>query len=222
MNFDSPKKIVFFGDSVTEGCFELFPTSYGFDTVRRPEKAYASLTTCALKEKYGGENIIAVNAGRSGDSSKNGLERIGRDVLSHKPDIVTVAFGLNDVFRSGYFEKNINEILRKVTASGAKAVLVTPNMMNTYIHKETPPSALKVAGKTVAAQTDGTLDGIYLQSLSAAERFGAKVCDVYLFWKNLYSQGVDTTELLVNRINHPCEKMHIKTAELLLRTIESL
>lgn len=219
MNFESHKTIVFFGDSVTEGCFELFPTSYGFDTVRRPEKAYASLTACALKEKYG-ENIIAVNAGRSGDSSKNGLERIERDVLSHKPDIVTVAFGLNDVFRPEYFEKNINEILEKVTASGAKAVLITPNMMNTYIHAETPPSAMKVAQKTMAAQTDGTLDRIYLQSLSAAGCFGAKVCDVYLFWKNLYSQGVDTTELLINRINHPCEKMHIKTAEMLLRTIE--
>lgn len=221
MDFNSQKKIVFFGDSVTEGCFELYPTSYGFDTVRHPDKAYPSLVTRTLKEKYG-ENIISVNAGRSGDSSKNGLERTERDVLSQKPDIVTIAFGLNDIFRPEHFEKSINGILEKITASGAKTVLVTPNMLNTYIHEETLPSALKVARTAMAAQTDGTLEQIYLQSLSAAKRFGTEVCDVYLFWKNLYSQGVDITSLLVNKINHPCEKMHIKTAEMLLQTIEKL
>ncbi len=221
MDLNSPKKIVFFGDSVTEGCFELYPTSYGFDTVRHPDKAYPSLVTHVLKEKYG-ENIISINAGLSGDSSKNGLERTERDVLSHKPDIVTIAFGLNDIFRPEHFEKSINGILKKITASGAKAVLVTPNMLNTYIHEETLPSALKVARTAMAAQTDGTLDQIYLQSLFAAKHFGAEVCDVYLFWKNLYFQGVDITSLLVNKINHPCEKMHIKTAEMLLQTIEKL
>lgn len=221
MDLNSPKKIVFFGDSVTEGCFELYPTSYGFDTVRHPGKAYPSLVTHVLKEKYG-ENIISINAGRSGDSSKNGLERTERDVLSHKPDIVTIAFGLNDIFHPEHFEKSINGILEKITASGAKAVLVTPNMLNTYIHEKTLPSALKVARTAMAAQTDGTLDQIYLQSLSAAKHFGAEVCDVYLFWKNLYFQGVDITSLLVNKINHPCEKMHIKTAGMLLQTIEKL
>lgn len=63
----------FFGDSVTEGCFELYPTSYGFDTVRHPDKAYPSLVTHVLKEKYG-ENIISINAGLSGDSSKTDLK----------------------------------------------------------------------------------------------------------------------------------------------------
>ena len=58
MNFETPKKIVFFGDSVTEGCFELYPASYGFDTVRRPEKAYPAIVTRALKEKYGENAVI--------------------------------------------------------------------------------------------------------------------------------------------------------------------
>ena len=69
MNFETPKKTVFFGDSVTEGCFELYPTDYGFDTVRRPENAYPAIVTRALKEKYG-ENAVTVNAGRSGDVFK--------------------------------------------------------------------------------------------------------------------------------------------------------
>lgn len=221
MNFETPKKIVFFGDSVTEGCFELYPASYGFDTVRRPEKAYPSLVTESLKRKYG-ENVVAINAGRSGDNAKRGLARVETDVLSQKPDVVTVAFGLNDIFRPAEFEKNYEEILRKISSSGAGTIVITPNMLCTYIHPEILPEAMKVAVSAAKAQTDGTLDSIHLLSVSLAEKYGAAVCDVYLYWKNLYSQGADTTVLLANFINHPSPQMHKETARLLLETIESI
>lgn len=221
MNFETPKKIVFFGDSVTEGCFELYPASYGFDTVRRPENAYPSLVTEALKRKYG-DNVIAINAGKSGDNAKRGLARIEADVLSQKPDLVTVAFGLNDIFRPAEFEKNYEEILRKISSSGARTIVITPNMLCTYIHPEILPEAMKVAVSAVRAQTDGTLDSIHFLSVSLAEKYGATVCDVYLYWKNLYSQGADTTAMLANFINHPSPQMHEETSRLLLETIESI
>lgn len=221
MNFETPKKIVFFGDSVTEGCFELYPASYGFDTVRRHENAYPSLVTEALKRKYG-DNVIAINAGKSGDNAKRGLARIEADVLSQKPDLVTVAFGLNDIFRPAEFEKNYEEILRKISSSGAKTIVITPNMLCTYIHPEILPEAMKVAVSAVRAQTDGTLDSIHFLSVSLAEKYGATVCDVYLYWKNLYLQGADTTAMLANFINHPSPQMHEETSRLLLETIESI
>lgn len=221
MNFEAPKKIVFFGDSVTEGCFEFYPASYGFDTVRRPEEAYPSLVTDALKRKYG-DNVIAINAGKSGDSAKNGLARIEADVLSQKPDLVTVAFGLNDIFRPSEFEKSYEEILRKISLSGAEAIVITPNMLCTYIHPEILPEATKVATSAVRAQTDGTLESIYNVSISLAEKYGFSVCNAYLYWKNLYLQGKDTTAMLSNFINHPCPRMHSETARLLLKTVESI
>lgn len=221
MNFETSKKIVFFGDSVTEGCFELYPASYGFDTVRRPEKAYPSFVTEALKRKYG-DNVTAINAGKSGDNAKRGLARIEADVLSQKPDLVTVAFGLNDIFRCAEFEKNYEEILRKISSSGAKTIVITPNMLCTYIHPEILPEAMKVAVSAVRAQTDGALDSIHFLSVSLAEKYGATVCDVYLYWKNLYSRGVDTTAMLANFINHPSPQMHEETSRLLLETIENI
>ena len=221
MNFETPKKIVFFVDSVTEGCFELYPASYGFDTVRRPEKAYPSLVTEALKRKYG-NNVIAINAGKSGDNAKKGLARIEADVLSQKPDIVTVAFGLNDIFRPAEFEKNYEEILRKIFSSGAEAIVITPNMLCTYIHPEILPEAAKVAASAVKAQADGTLESICNVSISLAKKYGFLVCNAYLYWKNLYSQGRDTTVLLSNFINHPCPQMHSETARLLLEVFESI
>ena len=221
MKFETPKKIVFFGDSVTEGCFELYPTDYGFDTVRRPENAYPAIVTRALKERYG-ENAVTVNAGRSGDNSKKGLARIEADVLSLRPDIVTVAFGLNDIFRPDGFEENYGEILHKISLSGARVIVVTPNMLCTYIHPEILPESMKVAVSAVRAQTDGTLDLIHSLSVSLAEKYDATVCDVYLYWKNLYSRGVDTTAMLANFINHPSPKMHEETARLLLEAIENI
>ena len=177
--------------------------------------------TRALKEKYG-ENAVTVNAGRSGDNSKKGLARIEADVLSLRPDIVTVAFGLNDIFRPDGFEENYGEILHKISLSGARVIVVTPNMLCTYIHPEILPEAMKVAVSAVRAQTDGTLDLIHSLSVSLAEKYGATVCDVYLYWKNLYSRGVDTTAMLANFINHPSPKMHEETARLLLEAIENI
>ena len=47
------------------------------------------------------------------------------------------------------------------------------------------------------------------------------VCDCYAIWKNLAACGVDTTELLCNRINHPSREMHKVFAYELIRTIFS-
>ena len=40
-----------------------------------------------------------INAGISGHTTTEGLARLDRDVLQHKPDLVTVSFGLNDMIR---------------------------------------------------------------------------------------------------------------------------
>ena len=34
------------------------------------------------------------------------------------------------------------------------------------------------------------------------------VCDCYAIWKKLYESGVDITELLANKINHPTREMN--------------
>ena len=37
---------------------------------------------------------------------------------------------------------------------------------------------------------------------------GIPVCDCYAIWKSLHAAGVDTTELLSNKINHPTREMN--------------
>ena len=220
---DVKTTIVFLGDSVTEGCFELYPTEYGFDTFRRPEKCFATKTKAMLEAKYGAENIKVINAGISGDSTLKALNRFETDVLPHSPDIVVTATGLNDIFRgSEGFETYYRELSDKVKACGAKQIVMTPNMMNTYVHPDTLPCSLKVANATAEKQNNGTLDAIADTERNIAAENGAAVCDVYLFWKNLYNSGEDTTVLLSNYINHPNEKMHETAAKLVFDTIVSL
>lgn len=70
------RKIVCLGDSVTEGCFELFETPTGIDTVRDKENCYATLLGRLL-----GDGWEVVNAGVSGHNSGMADERVERDVL---------------------------------------------------------------------------------------------------------------------------------------------
>ena len=51
---------------------------------------------------------------------------------------------------------------------------------------------------------------------------GIVLCDAYAHWKAMYRSGLDTTELLVNRINHPRAEMHDVFAQMLTDIIENI
>lgn len=223
MDFASSKTIVFLGDSVTEGCFGLYPTDYGFDTYREPEKCFVFKAKTMLCKKYGEENVRIINSGVSGDSTAKATLRIEQDVFAYHPDVVVVGTGLNDIFKQeAQARENYEILISSLEKCGAKLVIMTPNMMNTYVHERTIPCALKAAGTTAEKQNDGTLDRLVEMERTVARERGHAVCDVYLYWKNLYSSGEDVTELLINYVNHPCEKMHDVAAEMIVRTIEAL
>ena len=86
---------------------------------------------------------------------------------------------------------------------------MTPNMMcqkvSCHIDK---PFLRQVAEEISHAQIDGTLE----KFLNAAKELAASkkipVCDCYTKWKTMSDQGVDTTELLSNYINHPIPEMN--------------
>ena len=71
-------RVVFLGDSITHG-HRL-----------SAEVAYPHRVGLAL-------GIPVVNAGISGDTTAGGLARLDRDVLAHRPRLVVVALGVNDV-----------------------------------------------------------------------------------------------------------------------------
>jgi lysophospholipase L1-like esterase len=77
--------------------------------------------------------VRVINAGVNGNNSREGLARLEKDVLAHKPQIVALFFGTNDGrvdapkkhVPLAEFEKNISTIVERCLQSGAKVVLGT-------------------------------------------------------------------------------------------------
>ena len=113
-----PVRIVCIGDSIT-GVY------YHSGSVR----AYPEMLQIALQKLHPKANISVRNAGISGDTSKGGLARLEHDVLVHKPHLVTVMFGMNDLVRVPVadFIANMKQILERCRAAGAEVVLCTQN-----------------------------------------------------------------------------------------------
>jgi lysophospholipase L1-like esterase/predicted esterase len=116
------RTIVCFGDSVTG----VYYHTGGL-------RAYPELLETALKHVTGNNDICVINAGRSGDSTQDALARIDADVLSTKPDIVVVSFGLNDMTRLSQeqFRANLVTIAARCRDAGAQVVFSTPNSVIT-------------------------------------------------------------------------------------------
>jgi lysophospholipase L1-like esterase len=83
----------------------------------------------ALKRLFLNAPVDVVNAGVSGNTTVDALNRIDADVLALKPQLVTVMFGLNDMTRVPIeeYEANLSEIIKRCRDNGAEVVLCTPN-----------------------------------------------------------------------------------------------
>ncbi len=84
--------IVFIGDSITDADrFEPAYRPFGY--------GYVHFVAYRLLAKYPEYNISVINTGISGDTIRDLDYRWEKDCLSHKPDILSVLIGINDVFR---------------------------------------------------------------------------------------------------------------------------
>ena len=115
---DGKLSVVCFGDSVT-GVY--------YHTGSR--RAYTDMLGIALQRIAPRAKVEMINAGISGHTTVNALARIDRDVLRHKPDVVTVMFGLNDMTRVPLkqYRANLKKIVKKCRDTGAEVILATPN-----------------------------------------------------------------------------------------------
>ncbi len=113
-----PVRIVCIGDSITG----VYYHSGGL-------RAYPEMLQIALQKIHPQAQVTVRNAGISGDTTTGGLKRLERDVLAHKPHLVTIMFGMNDLVRTPVadFQNNLREIIRRCRALDAEVVLCTQN-----------------------------------------------------------------------------------------------
>ncbi len=226
MSGAAPVTAAFLGDSVTHGCFECYIDKNGnVETVYERHNSYAEKFGRILSVLYPRAQLNIVNAGTSGGCAARGAERLERDVLRFAPDLVAVNFALNDCGAGdaglSAYEEDLRSIFSRVRQSGAEAVLVTPNMMCTYVSNELADARLRAVAEDLAARTAcGVLDRYVAAAKRAAADEGVPVADCYAVWKKMHANGVDVTALLANRLNHPSRQMQylaaLKLAELVL------
>ena len=88
----SNQTILFIGDSITDaGRLEAAYRPFGY--------GYVHFVAYRLKAKYPEYNLGIINTGISGNTIRDLNYRWERDCLNHKPDILSVLIGINDVFR---------------------------------------------------------------------------------------------------------------------------
>ncbi len=90
----------------------------------REEEFYPALLRHAVV--VGGQPIRVLNAGRSGDTTAQGLARLPA-VLRRHPDVVVVALGINDALRGLSLialEATLDRIVVTCQANGARTLLV--------------------------------------------------------------------------------------------------
>jgi isoamyl acetate esterase len=83
------------------------------------------------------EDWTVINAGVPFETTRAGLARFQEDVLSHKPDLVTILFGTFDSHGSKMievkeFKKNLTYMVKKL--SPKRAILISPCLVREYGH----------------------------------------------------------------------------------------
>ena len=218
-------RIVFLGDSVTQGCFEIYQDSEGkICPVTEGEQGYVQRLFQKLSVLYPGEKFEMHNAGISGDRAPGGLKRLERDVLTHRPDLTVVCYGLNDCGNAeesvARYVNALKAIFTALRSGGSDVLFMTPNTMNFYVSDQIENEAIReVAARHMRSQTEGVMDRHIEAAVALCQEMQVRGCDCYACWQAMREEGVDTTALLSNYINHPTREMHelfaIKLAEAL-------
>ena len=123
---DARPAVVCFGDSLTAGL--------GLD----PGQSFPDLLQHDLDSA--GYRYRVVNLGVSGDTTEDGLARIGM-VTAEKPAVVVVEFGANDGLRGqpvSHIEADLAQIIETLRGAGTRVLLagitLPPNYGPDYIH----------------------------------------------------------------------------------------
>jgi len=224
-NENKAATIAFFGDSVTQGCFEIYKTGEkSFRTLFDNEEGYIYKVKKILSTLYPDAPVNVINGGLNGTSTALAVTRIDRDILNYKPDLVVICFGLNDchwgVDRIGEFVNNLEIIFKRILETGAEIIYMTPNMMNTKVNdRMSDPHFISMAETVMKLENDGVLEKFEEGAKELCKKYNVPVCDCYAKWKKMAEMGVDTSRLLCNDINHPSRDMHWLFAHSLIETM---
>jgi len=178
------------------------PAGYFATPIVDTFNAYPHLLHKALKHRFPFGVINVIVSAIGGENSESGSERFERDVLSHRPDVVTIDYGLND--RRIGLEKAQEcwrSMIEKALERKARLILLTPTW---------DASGLEAASddwKALVERAD--------QIGRLAEEYSVGLADSFKAFEDYVASGGQLTDLL-SWPNHPNRKGHeLVTRELM-------
>ncbi len=130
---EGKKRIVFFGDSITE--------------LGVKKGGYIDLLNNKLTNNGQANQYDLIGAGIGGNKIYDLFLRMDRDVLNKEPNVVVIWVGVNDVWHKSMmgtgtdydkFGLFYDAVVQKIQAKGAKVVLVTPAVIGERFDQSNP------------------------------------------------------------------------------------
>jgi len=147
--------IVVMGDSITE------------------QRLYSNYLEIWSQTRFPSYNLVFRNVGIGGDTSGGGNGRFKRDVLAHKPTVLTVDFGMNDGRYTAFSDKTFNPYIKglqgiadQAKAANIRVAWITPQPVE---HK--PGDKAESYNETLEKFSEGVKDIASKNSGAFADQF---------------------------------------------------
>jgi acyl-CoA thioesterase-1 len=190
-----PLTVCLTGDSISEGY-----DASGFHGMAPYQPAFAPLVAAGLEQHYGG-SVQLHNLAMAGSTAADAVWEAERIAAFH-PDLVIVAFGMNDACyaEADEFVANVSSVLQGIRAGAPHAeFLVVSPMLPTPECRWVVPSRF----------------GAYRTALAALAGEGVALADVTGLWNQLVARK-NPHDLSGNGLNHPNDFGHRLYAQMIL------
>ncbi|TFH03870.1 MAG: SGNH/GDSL hydrolase family protein [Spirochaetales bacterium] len=179
------------------------PAGYFATPVVDTFNAYPHLLHRELKSRFPCAVINVVVTAIGGEDSPAGAQRFAQDVLTHRPHLITIDYGLNDR-RAGVeaAEAAWCSMIESGIASGAKVILLTPTGDTTLL----PDFQGEEKGALVAHAN---------QIRRIAARYGVGLADSFRWFQEAATLG--ELDDLLSWPNHPNRRGHDLVVRELMR-----
>ncbi len=180
------------------------PSGYFATPVVNSLEAYPHLLFVGLKQRFAYAVINVIVTAIGGENSEQGAARYEKDVLCHRPDVVTLDYALND--RALGLQKAEHTWRQMIEASlryGAKVILLTPTHDVLSLRRGEPMWAEELPRHAE-------------QVRRLAAEYGIGLADSDAAFRRYIAGGGDVLDLL-SHINHPNRAGHELVARELLR-----
>lgn len=175
------------GDSITFGL-----NASGLLGVSPFMPMYPDLVAAQLRATYGGE-VALFNRAVGGWSVPNGLADLDQ-LLAHEPDLVLIAYGMNDVGRRNpdAYKQGIQEMITRIKAARPEAeILLVATMLGNEQWHHTPREMFPK----------------YRDALASLCGPGVALVDMTSLWTEMLKRKRDC-DLTGNGVNHPSDFGH--------------